>query len=418
MGKLEEAGWVGHRCERSIRPSVLDALAQTARLLLGTIPLLLACSNALPEAGQARISCLSIGDTSIVPLPGYFAEDPLFTYVPLPQVGQTKEERLRLDRLYFPRTRKELLRKFDMVFIHDPRIDHWEVRYFADLDYAFREKGMASFWSFGPSYSFIASTIFYDILPIHDYHGYYHRAWHIVFEDGREPVFLPFREYNIEKVIGDGYGNMAARLGSTTWAKMQPINLPWMVSWRPGGERAGMAWVLADEFCMHWWGVHLATRGQNPFAIDMMANIILYSLDRPLITDVQSRREARHLLSRLRAEKSLVFSMIEWADGFGANTMPLSERVTQLDADMARAKEHYLYQDYDGTISILRSTSSAMAIITSDAVRLKNEALFWVFLSEWLVVTATFCLSGFSVWSLMIRRRLYKPAPTTRVSPI
>jgi len=85
--------------------------------------------------------------------------------------------------------------------------------------------------------------------------------------------------------------------------------------------------------------------------------------------------------------------------------------------DMARAKEDYLDQEYDGAITILGSTSSAMALITSDAVRLKNEALFWVFLSEWLVVTATFSLTGVSVWSLMVRRRLYRPASTTRVSP-
>jgi len=168
---------------------------------------------------------------------------------------------------------------------------------------------------------------------------------------------------------------------------------------------------------MYWWAVHHSTHGQNPYGIDMMANLVLYSLGRPFITDVRARREARHLLLGLRSQASLVVSMMEWADGFGANTLPLSERVAKLDVDMARAKEDYLDQEYDAAITILHSTSSAMSLITSDAVRIKNEALFWVFLSEWLVVTATFSLSGVCVWSVMIRRKLYRAAPTTRVSP-
>jgi len=50
-------------------------------------------------------------------------------------------------------------------------------------------------------------------------------------------------------------------------------------------------------------------------------------------------------------------------------------------------------------------------------VDLKNAAMRWVFLSEWLVVTGTFCISGISVWSLMVRRKAYRAAATTRVSP-
>jgi len=380
----------------------------------------LSCLAATAEARQERISCLLIGSVipGVCPLPNYFSEDPLFMYMSDPQqAGLPDEERLRLDRLYFPRTRKVLLDKFDMVFIYDPRLEHWEPRFFSDLNYAFREAAMPSFWSFGPSYPFIASTIFYETLPIYDYSGYFSRPWRLVFRENREPVFLPFRELGMERVVGHGYGRMLPRQGSVTWVDMQPLDLPWMTSWRPGGKEAGLSWVCADEFCVYWWALAPSARGLNPFAIDMMANLVLYSLDLPLITDVRARREARHLLSSLRAEESLALSMIEWADKFGANMMPLSERVSKLDIDMGKAKEHYVDQEYETAVTILDSTSSAMSAITKDAVELKNEALVWVFVSEWLVVTATFCLSGVCLWSLMVRRKVYRPAAATRVSP-
>lgn len=406
----------GARLATLRRPVLRLANPATIAMLL----LALACLIGTAEAKQERISCLLIGSVipGVCPLPNYFTEDPLFTYVSDPQQsGLPEEERLRLDRLYFPRTRKVLVDKFDMVFIYDPRLQHWEPRFFSDLNYAFREAGMPSLWSFGPSYPFIASTVFYETLPIYDYSGYFHSPWHIEIRDDREPVFLPFRELGMQRVVGYGYGRMLPRQGSTTWVDIQPQDLPWMVSWRPGGKEAGLSWVCADEFCIYWWALAPSVRGQNPFAIDMMTNLVLHSLDLPLITDVRARREARYLLSSLRAEESLVLSMIEWADKFGANTMPLSERVAELNLDMAKAKEHYLDQEYDSAITILDSTSSEMAAMTKDAVDLKNAALRWVFVSEWLVVTATFCLSGASVWSLMVRRKVYRPAAATRVSP-
>jgi dolichyl-phosphate-mannose--protein O-mannosyl transferase len=53
--------------------------------------------------------------------------------------------------------------------------------------------------------------------------------------------------------------------------------------------------------------------------------------------------------------------------------------------------------------------------ITRDAVKLKDEALFWVYISEWLVVTAAAMVAGVVVWSLMVRRRMYRAVGTTRM---
>ena len=214
-----------------------------APLIVLTLVLSHGCPTALANGERERISCFLIGEThpSLNPLTGYFAEDPLFKYS-LERIpsGLTDPQRQRLDRLYYPRTRKMLLESYDMLFFSDARIQHFTSTQFHDLDYAFREAGMPSFWSFGPAYGMaIQNNILSEALPISTYDGYYHRPWHVVFRRERDPVFLPFISLGMESVPGEAYGRMGTREGSITWADMQPLNLPWMVSWRPGenGDR-------------------------------------------------------------------------------------------------------------------------------------------------------------------------------------
>ena len=49
-----------------------------------------------------------------------------------------------------------------------------------------------------------------------------------------------------------------------------------------------------------------------------------------------------------------------------------------------------------------------------EAVKLKNQALFWVYVIEWLAITGTAMLTGFLTWSLMVRRKLYREVKTLR----
>lgn len=375
--------------------------------------------SCLAQTGDERINCFLLGSVlpGICPLPGYFSEDPLFTYESDPQqAGLSMEERRRLDRLYFPRSRKLLLETFDMVFVFDPRLDHFTGRQFGDLDYAFKMAGMPSFWAFGPSYGTISGTILDETLPIGSYEGYYHRPWRVKFRTDREPVFTPFIALGMENVPGEAYGWMEPRVGSTVWADMVPYDFPWMVSWRPGGSSAGLSWVCADEFNMVWWALAAETRGTNPYAIDLMTNLILYSLDRPLISDILLRHDARHQISAYGSIKLTILSMLEWADNFGANTIPLSREMSEVDSEFPAAVARYLEQDYSSTTAMMSDMVDRLNVLGQRAVDLKDEALFWVFLSEWLVVTAAAMVAGIVSWSLMVRRRMYRPVGTTRIS--
>ena len=50
------------------------------------------------------------------------------------------------------------------------------------------------------------------------------------------------------------------------------------------------------------------------------------------------------------------------------------------------------------------------------AMKLKDEALMWVYAVEWLATSATFIFCSFILWSLMARKRLYREVSTTRLA--
>jgi hypothetical protein len=63
----------------------------------------------------------------------------------------------------------------------------------------------------------------------------------------------------------------------------------------------------------------------------------------------------------------------------------------------------------------MESMSADIIGITEEAVRLKNEAMAWIYVIEYLVVTSTTLLSGYIVWSLMIQRSRYRTVDTTKL---
>ena len=47
------------------------------------------------------------------------------------------------------------------------------------------------------------------------------------------------------------------------------------------------------------------------------------------------------------------------------------------------------------------------------AVKLKDRALLWIYIIEWLAILATAMICGSVLWALMIRRRLYREVQAT-----
>jgi len=367
------------------------------------------------QSENAQISGFLMGHSQWIwanPFRILFIRDPLFRHAiyPLPPFI-SEQDKTKLDRVYYPRTRDLLINNYDLMVFHDIRTP-FTARQVYDLDYAFREAGMTAMCGLclGWDYAW-QPTILADVLPISE-HGSvspFFRPYYVKFRKERDPVFLPFIELGIERVVGDQYCQMRAKEGATVWGDVKPYDIPWMVSWRPGGTDSGMQWVVSHTF-ESWWAEE-----NNPYALDVATNMIFYSLGRPLVSDIHLRREARRLFTNFQTQKSIVLSMMEWAENFGANVASISERLNDLERDMDEARAHYIQQDYPAAIFFLESLSAIVEGITRDALHLKDQAMFWVYTSEWLIVTATGILAGAAVWSLMLRRMMYLQVGTTKL---
>jgi hypothetical protein len=401
----------------------MGGLAQTRSLIclwvtLISLPFVSPSGVAAGGEDGPRIPCFVMGQVVSAPhnpFTSLFLQDPLFTYglFPLPtNIGVT--DKRKLDRVYYPRTEKVLTSTYDVIVFYDARVDYWTPRQFQDIDHAFREAGMVSVTVHSVSWSVWEPTILYDLSPISDYDSRYHMPWRMRFRREREPVFLPFAELGLEEAAGSAYAILSVKEGATIWADMLPHNTPWLVCWKPGGGNAGMQWVFGDKFDRGWWGVVPEHLDANRYSLDFATNLLLHSLDKPLIVDVLARREARRMLSVFRSRKLLVLSMLDWAERFGANTLPLSQGLVELEEEAEGAVRLYLGQDYAGAISFIEELDSRVSSLSVEAGRIKDQALFWVFFSEWLAVTGVSLVTAFVLWSLMVKRRMFKPVEGTR----
>ena len=118
---------------------------------------------------------------------------------------------------------------------------------------------------------------------------------------------------------------------------------------------------------------------------------------------------------RFYSERRLaILSIFDFAESYGANTADLYVELGSLNADKAEADGLYLSGEFDASYSRLEEATERLNSLAERAVELKDQALFWVYVIEWLSVAGTSLVCGVALWALMVRRVFYRQAGTTR----
>jgi len=131
-------------------------------------------------------------------------------------------------------------------------------------------------------------------------------------------------------------------------------------------------------------------------------------------SDVYQAHRVRGEFALLATERSLLVSLLEFVEEFGANTRRLYDEIDDLKFDEDEARRLYLESDFEGCASELDGIRTRWTQITDEASELKRGALVWIYVTEWFVVTGAALGAGSLLWALMVRRRLYRPARSTR----
>jgi hypothetical protein len=110
-----------------------------------------------------------------------------------------------------------------------------------------------------------------------------------------------------------------------------------------------------------------------------------------------------------------LISTIEFITRFGANTVPVEQIIARVDESIVELGEMYLDLKFEECRQLAEELISELHEASDLAIDLKNQALLWIYVAEWLAMTGTLMISGFVVWTLMVRRRLYREMGRTRL---
>jgi hypothetical protein len=210
---------------------------------------------------------------------------------------------------------------------------------------------------------------------------------------------------------------MIPREGSQTyfWSRIpsfseysypEPGVFPHTLGWRYG---KGYTWSLMDYSLGGFW-----SEGFNPYGMDAWLGMLMYSTNRKLPGDVVMVHNLRLQFHVYAEQKGFIFSLINFVDRFGANTGPLVEQVAEMDQSWKQSRNLYLEQDYTSSFPVITGILDDIALLREEALKTKDRALLWIYVIEWMTVSGTFLVAGFLLWTLMVRRRLYRGVETTR----
>ena len=113
-------------------------------------------------------------------------------------------------------------------------------------------------------------------------------------------------------------------------------------------------------------------------------------------------------------KRNFLISLIEFVSRFGANPSGVGVMLKAADDGLKEANALYVAYNFEGSMARMEELVGELDAATLEALRIKDQALLWIYIVEWTAVTGTSLFSGVVVWALMVRRRFYREVGATR----
>jgi hypothetical protein len=374
---------------------------------------------------KARI--LYLGDASFPPnklILQWILAEPKFSMVIVPcdTYFISLPEAKKLTRLYLPRSYESLNSTQDIVIIHNisPTIIPRKV-----LDFIQRlvdEEGLGIglisffFWGGGAGTNDIEVWMtlrFYDLFPadvdtLRDIPAQFGRTFWSVVKD--YPILgLPDIEKQPMQGFGNHGGDIMPRPGAQIHAVWNGRNTPVLVTGTYGSGRT-------LQLSQGWHNPPDSVFQNYRYMPDLHYNQLYFlaGVDPP--ADIELAHRARELFIDVRIRKSVTISAMEFVDKFGARLDEIERELASLTPQVLNAERRYLEGDFQTAQTILLEVIGTYPEIEERITRLKNRTMMWIYISEWLIVSSTGTICGVIVWTLMVKRRLYRDVDSTRLT--
>jgi uncharacterized membrane protein len=369
-----------------------------------------------PETG--RIKVLYIGEpTGSSPYP-MFESDPLI--LPYPVQASTvvfsAQIARRSIRRYMPR-RYDDISSYQVLILSDANAEVLSDNHLRWLRDSVKDRGsgmvmVGGYEAFGAMAGHMswAMTPVDEAMPVESITGQWTEGGgpvHILMPDNPFVASLPI-ERRPEWMWNYEGNRVQLKEGAEELARLranQPS--PFWATWRFGqGRTFGIAgdWTPGGGVVLMRW----------EYYGDLAINLMLYLSDNQLPEDLQAVHEARSKFHEYRSAKGYILAIMEFGERFGANMNPVTAIIDRAEASYGDATQTYLDLDHVASLELLDVSLQTLAEASDKAFQLKDQAMIWIFVVEWAAVAGTFSICGFVVWTLMVRRRLYKEIEVTR----
>ncbi len=401
------SGFLRHHKVQTI-PVLLAVAALMTESSIGAVP------RSDPNSGRVRL--LYMGDPiGQSPFP-HMTNEPLLdtSGILACKMWYSYETIRRSMRVYMPRTLADLNASYDIVILSDANVRSFETKHLGWFtrsvkDFGFGLAMIGGFESFGGhGYSSWGDTTVGDILPV-DCPLAYNAEGQIEIIVPANPVVsnLPWETIGpsnyfggnvvIPKTGAELVANM--RRGTTTypllvwWDVERGRSFAMAADWTPAAGTAFMKWAYYGDFCV---------------------NVVLFTAGQDVPEDVEIVHMVRGTLRQCMDASNYLYSMMDFAEKFGANTRNPEQTASHASELLEEARRRYLDHGFEDAHSTALEALQVLERGLEEALASRDRALTWIYIIEYLVVTATCMISGTILYTLMIRRRLYREIEVTR----
>jgi hypothetical protein len=336
----------------------------------------------------------------------------------------------RLNRIYFPRTKKNLM-EYDVLFFNHPRLDFFTPQQQVMMvDFSSTEGKVPIAFPLSRVYEEVQvpwmNSPLSQVFPVDMERfafawaeGIPDRFWGAIrlrLASGLPPIFSLFDNTGIfEARIYTGSRPCYAKEGATIWLYMldgppEMPEAPAFISWpygdsdawafglHPGWENT--AWTEAGD----WWEL-------------IFLNICFYTGGRETLSfeEAVDKRSVKFKFAYYRDSTSLFRNIVDFVSKVGANTNEAESVLLKANRVKAQAEIESLEQRYEEAGEKMEEALQLIDQAMDEAQRAKDTALFWIYIAEWLITTSAILISGVILWWLMVRRILYSEVITTQL---
>jgi len=260
-----------------------------------------------------------------------------------------------------------------------------------------------------------------ELLPVQMYHQMTWALTHL-------PNYsLPWEITDNDHVLTSGLPyDTAPVLGPQNYVtEKQGAHILAMAKEVPGRNERWPVWTYADieqsrtmAFTAYMWESRhgLQRFDMWEYFLDHVSNMLYYTCRLGIPDDVQMVHQIRDSFREYVTRKVFAHNLMEFIQRFGANTQRLELRIGDSDEVKKEAEDLYVKQEYQASYDRIQEAISEMKEIALDSGDLKKAALMWVYVTEYLTVSGTCMVTGFILWTLMVRRKLYRAVATTRAA--